>query len=237
MQCIRLPLKGAINTRDLGGYCTKDGKVTKFNVFVRSNRLTELTYEDNEFLRKYNITDIIDLRGNTNIQSSFISDDNINKDYFNLHYIPLSNIEIEQYVKENSQTKEFNYGIGYSYLLKNKEKIKKIFKVLINSEGGVLFHCSAGKDRTGVIAALILGICNVNQLDIIANYQVTSTYMKDEEIMKGYDDNLQKSDANYMDTFIKILYKQYGSFENYLLSCDILKEEINRLKNKFCEKI
>lgn len=237
MQCIRLPLKGAINTRDLGGYCTKDGKVTKFNVFVRSNRLTELTYEDNEFLRKYNITDIIDLRGNTNIQSSFISDDNINKDYFNLHYIPLSNIEIEQYVKENSQTKEFNYGIGYSYLLKNKEKIKKIFKVLVNSEGGVLFHCSAGKDRTGVIAALILGVCNVNQLDIIANYQVTSTYMKDEEIMKEYDDNLQKSDADYMDTFIKILYKQYGSFENYLLSCDILKEEINRLKNKFCEKI
>lgn len=237
MQCIRLPLKGAINTRDLGGYCTKDGKVTKFNVFVRSNRLTELTYEDNEFLRKYNITDIIDLRGNTNIQSSFISDDNINKDYFNLHYIPLSNIEIEQYVKENFQTKEFNYGIGYSYLLKNKEKIKKIFKVLINSEGGVLFHCSAGKDRTGVIAALILGVCNVNQLDIIANYQVTSTYMKDEEIMKEYDDNLQKSDADYMDTFIKILYKQYGSFENYLLSCDILKEEINRLKNKFCEKI
>lgn len=237
MQCIRLPLKGAINTRDLGGYCTKDGKVTKFNVFVRSNRLTELTYEDNEFLRKYNITDIIDLRGNTNIQSSFISDDNINKDYFNLHYIPLSNIEIEQYVKENSQTKEFNYGIGYSYLLKNKEKIKKIFKVLVNSEGGVLFHCSAGKDRTGVIAALILGVCNVNQLDIIANYQVTSTYMKDEEIMKKYDDNLQKSDADYMDTFIKILYKQYGSFENYLLSCDILKEEINRLKNKFCEKI
>lgn len=237
MQCIRLPLKGAINTRDLGGYCTKDGKVTKFNVFVRSNRLTELTYEDNEFLRKYNITDIIDLRGNTNIQSSFISDDNINKDYFNLHYIPLSNIEIEQYVKENSQTKEFNYGIGYSYLLKNKEKIKKIFKVLVNSEGGVLFHCSAGKDRTGVIAALILGVCNVNQLDIIANYQVTSTYMKDEEIMKKYDDNLQKSDADYMYTFIKILYKQYGSFENYLLSCDILKEEINRLKNKFCEKI
>lgn len=237
MQCIRLPLKGAINTRDLGGYCTKDGKVTKFNVFVRSNRLTELTYEDNELLRKYNITDIIDLRGNTNIQSSFISDDNINKDYFNLHYIPLSNIEIEQYVKENSQTKEFNYGIGYSYLLKNKEKIKKIFKVLINSEGGVLFHCSAGKDRTGVIAALILGICNVNQLDIIANYQVTSTYMKDEEIMKGYDDNLQKSDANYMDTFIKILYEQYGNFENYLLSCDISKEEINKLKNKFCEKI
>ena len=166
MQCIRLPLKGAINTRDLGGYCTKDGKVTKFNVFVRSNRLTELTYEDNEFLRKYNITDIIDLRGNTNIQSSFISDDNINKDYFNLHYIPLSNIEIEQYVKENSQTKEFNYGIGYSYLLKNKEKIKKIFKVLVNSEGGVLFHCSAGKDRTGVLAALILGVCNVNQLRI-----------------------------------------------------------------------
>ena len=122
-------------------------------------------------------------------------------------------------------------------MLKNKEKIKKIFKVLINSEGGVLFHCSAGKDRTGVIAALILGVCNVNQLDIIANYQVTSTYMKDEEIMKKYDDNLQKSDADYMDTFIKILYKQYGSFENYLLSCDILKEEINRLKNKFCEKI
>lgn len=237
ISCIRLPLEGAINARDLGGYYTKDNKITKFNTFVRSNGLTKITDKDNEFLKKYGITDIIDLRGNTKIQDTFVSDDNINKDYFNFHYIPLSNLEMEQYIIKNYDSSDFNFGYGYSCLLENRGKIKEIFNVLINAKDGVLFHCSAGKDRTGVIAALILGVCNVDELDIIANYQVTNTYIKDEEIMESYNENLRKSDASFMDLFIKLLYKKYENFENYLLSCDITKEEIKKLKNKFCKEI
>lgn len=65
--------------------------------------------------------------------------------------------------------------------LKNQRRIQEIFKILANAEGGVLFHCTAGKDRTGVIAALLLGICEVSENDIIANYEVTNTYIQDVE--------------------------------------------------------
>ena len=82
MDYVRLPLEGTKNTRDLGGYPTKDNKVTKFHTFIRSDRLTNITDKDNEFLKNYGITDIIDLRGNTTIQSTFVSDDNINREYF-----------------------------------------------------------------------------------------------------------------------------------------------------------
>ena len=50
MDFVRLPLEGGANVRDIGGYPTSDNKVTKFHVFVRSSRLTNLTTKDNEFL-------------------------------------------------------------------------------------------------------------------------------------------------------------------------------------------
>ena len=50
MDYVRLPLEGTKNTRDLGGYPTKDNKVTKFHTFIRSDRLTNITDKDNEFL-------------------------------------------------------------------------------------------------------------------------------------------------------------------------------------------
>lgn len=150
MNYIRLPLEGAKNVRDLGGYATKNGEITKFHVFIRGNRLKNITDEDNEFLKSYNITDVIDLRGKTTIQDTFVSDDNIKSGYFKFHYLPLCNKELEDFLDENLWKKDFNFGEGYYLLLNNKEKIKEIFNILINSKGGVLFHCTAGKDRTGV---------------------------------------------------------------------------------------
>lgn len=234
MNYIRLPLEGTFNTRELGGYPTSNNKTTKYKVFVRSDTLKNLTPSDNAFLKQYGITDIIDLRGRVAIQDSFISDDKIDKDYFNFHYLPLSNKQLEQYVKENEYSKNFNFGIGYSYLLDNKTKIKEIFDVLANAKGGVLFHCAAGKDRTGVVAALILGLCNVSKEDIIANYEVTATYVSKSKFIEIYSPNMKKSDACFMATFIENLIKKYNSFENYLLECDISKENLDKIKNKLC---
>ena len=193
MDYVRLPLEGTKNTRDLGGYPTKDNKVTKFHVFIRSDRLTDIADKDNEFLKNYGITDIIDLRGNTAIQSTFVSDDNINREYFEfqLHSLiylwNMSNMQMPKRDKEN-----FNHGVGYTYVLENKSRIKEVFDILAESDGGVLFHCTAGKDRTGIISALILGLCNAYIKDIIANYEVTNTYLADSDIVEKYSENLKK---------------------------------------------
>lgn len=235
MDFVRLPLEGATNTRDLGGYPTKNNKITKFHVYVRSSTLTKITDKDNDFLKDYGITDIIDLRGSTNIQSTFVSDDNVNKDYFNFYYIPLSNKGLEEYAINEQEKEDFNFGIGYTCLLDNKSKIKEIFDVLADAKGGVLFHCTAGKDRTGVVSALILGLCNVDIKDIIANYEVTNTYISDANLMDKYSTNMQKSSPEFIRTFINNLLDKYNSFEDFILSCNVSKEKIEKIRNKFCE--
>lgn len=231
---VRLPLEGTLNTRDLGGYPTKDNKVTKFHVFIRSDRLTDITDKDNKFLKNYGITDIIDLRGKTDIQSSFVSDDNINKKYFKFHYIPLSTLEYEQYANAEKNKENFNHGVGYTYVLENKSRIKEVFDILAESDGGVLFHCTAGKDRTGIISALILGLCNAYIKDIIANYEVTNTYLSDSDIVEKYSENLKKSSPEFIITFIENLLKKYDSFEDYILSCNVSKENIEKIRKKLC---
>lgn len=237
MNFVRLPLESSENTRDLGGYPTKDNKVTNFHVYIRSSRLTNLTDKDNDFLKNYGITDIIDLRGVTKIQATFVSDDNINKDYFKFHYIPLSTVEMEQYANNEQEKEDFNFGIGYTYLLDNKTKIKNIFDILADAKGGVLFHCTAGKDRTGIVSALILGLCNVDIKDIIANYEVTNTYVSNSEFMNTYSTNMKKSPPEFIKTFIDNLLDEYNSFEDYILSCKVSKENIEKIRNKFCEPI
>lgn len=237
MEFVRLPLENVENMRDLGGYPTTNHKVTRFHIYIRSSRLTFITDEDNDFLKDYGITDIIDLRGLTKIQSTFVSDDNINKEYFNFHYIPLSTIEMEKYMNNEQEKDDFNFGIGYTYLLDNKTKIKQIFDVLADAKGGVLFHCTAGKDRTGVISALILGLCNVNIKDIIANYEVTNIYVANSDLVNKYSLNTQKSSPEFIKTFIENLLNKYNSFEDYILSCNVSKEKIEKIRNKFCEEI
>ena len=232
---VRLPLEGTLNTRDLGGYPTKDNKVTKFHIYIRSDRLTDITDKDNENLKNYGITDIIDLRGKTDIQSSFVSDDNINRKYFKFYYIPISNEKYEEYLKNNLDKKSFNHGVGYTYLLLNKIRINEIFDILANSQGGVLYHCTSGKDRTGLISALILGLCNVDIPDIIANYEVSNTNLLDKAMTDDYPENIRKSYPVYMETFIKNLLNEYGSFEKYILSCNVSKENIEKIRKKFCK--
>lgn len=235
MNCIRLPLEGPTNTRDLGGYVTKDNMITRFKTFIRSSRLTDLTTKDNDFLKKYGVTDVIDLRGVTKIQATFVSDDNIDKDYFNFYYLPISTKEMEDYAKEYETSPDFDFGEAYKYILDNKVKIKEIFEILANSKGAVLFHCTAGKDRTGIIAALILGLCGVPDLDIIANYEVTNTYISGSAFLENYALNVKKSEPEFMRTFINRLKEKYNSYEEYLLNCDISQESLNKIKEKFLE--
>lgn len=144
---------------------------------------------------------------------------------------------MEQYANNEQEKEDFNFGIGYTYLLDNKTKIKNIFDILANAKGGVLFHCTAGKDRTGIVSALILGLCNVDIKDIIANYEVTNTYVSNSEFMNTYSTNMKKSPPEFIKTFIDNLLDEYNSFEDYILSCKVSKENIEKIRNKFCEPI
>lgn len=233
-----LPLKGTQNTRDLGGYITKDKKITKYKEFIRSSSLSNITDEDIDFLVKYGIKTVLDLRSEeeTKDKPSRLKDINGIK-YYN---VPLSVDDMQADItKENGY---FDMIQGYIKRLSNKKAIKEIFDIISdNLQGGLIFNCTAGKDRTGIIAMLILGIANVQLKDIVANYQVSHTYMgEDPEFVREY--NITKSRVflskpEFIDATIEYIMDEYSSFDNYLLSCGISIGQIEKIKNKFLEDI
>lgn len=233
-----LPLKGTQNTRDLGGYITKDKKITKYKEFIRSSSLSIITNEDIDFLIKYGIKTVLDLRSEEEVKEKPSKLKNI--DGIKYYNVPLSVKDMQADItKEDGY---FDMIQGYIKRLSNKKAIKDIFDIISNNlNGGLIFNCTAGKDRTGIVSMLLLGIANISLKDIVANYQVSHTYMgEDPDFVREY--NITKSRVflskpEFIDATIEYIMDEYSSFENYLLSCDVTNKQINDIRNRFLEDI
>ena len=98
--------------------------------------------------------------------------------------------------------------------IEDKETISQVFHIIASSKDGVLFNCKAGKDRTGVIAMILLLLADVYDDDIIADYSVSCIYIRDE-IKKMNEDNpdlpffFGDSKLEYMEETLKLFRQKY----------------------------
>ncbi len=227
----RLPMKDAYNVRDLGGYATEEGSVTKHHIFLRSDSLDRIDEEDQSFLMSYGLGAVIDLRSPSEADE-YVNPfrDHEKVDYINLPFITKNVLDLRKVREEGFKAEEF-----YINLVEYKEMVLKIFRyILAHMDGCILFHCQAGKDRTGILAMLILGLCGVCREDIISNYEVTYTYLCDNvelRITEGLEE-LQYSKRQWIDQAYCHIINTYGSFENYFMEIGLAKEEIIILRNK-----
>ena len=239
---IRLPLKNAFNVRDLGGYACAPEGVTKWNTFIRGDDLSRLDREETDFLIAYGIDCVIDFRSPAEIKNN--PDPFKNSSEVEYHNIPLmlENIaDITKIVAEENLAKlDFSNFISKFYIgLIEKERalIKKTLEIMAETEGGVLFHCTVGKDRTGVIAAILLGIAGVNMADIIGNYEVTYTYNTENPTFDMSNNKIplevMYSKADYLKNAIDYVNTKFGSLINYLWQAGVEKSTIEKIKNKF----
>lgn len=134
---------------------------------------------------------------------------------------------------------DIDLGDAYIESLTQKDMIKKIFDIISSVEdGSILFHCTNGKDRTGTVAALLLGLNAVTKEDIVNNYSATYELIKNNEsVKKGIEkygtDVIFKSEPEYMKKLVDYVINHYGSFENYLLGCGISQENLDKIKDRF----
>lgn len=105
---------------------------------------------------------------------------------------------------------------SYIEMLQGKKQIKEIFDILAKNRGGIIYYCNAGKDRTGVITAIILKFLGVNNKDI---YSI---------INPNYDT---------MYNLLQYIDNQPNGIIGYLQSCNISNENLNKIKNKYIQKI
>lgn len=164
-----LPLTGTLNTRDLGGVPVPGHGTTRLGVFYRSDVPMGLSAPDKHLLRELGVTTVIDLR----------QDYELERDPNDLHAqagIDYRNIQISRYVTEGGGRPADKYDIGAFYVAALDHAgagFRDALNVLADARGAALFHCTAGKDRTGVLAALVLELVGVARADVITDFSLT----------------------------------------------------------------
>lgn len=232
--CKRLALDNVKNARDLGGVPTLDGNITKWNNFLRTANLDDISDSEIKTLKDYGIETIIDLRREREIPFGSEEHKRI-IDNFNFNYISLApdnefrKEEIEQIIN-----KEISIGTTYRNLIDNFSKIRQIMEVFAKTEKAILFHCQEGKDRTGIISMILLGLANVARADIIADYEISSAYLG---YIERYDEHeplsvFRITNPYSMKEAYDYIERKYKTFEDYLLYAKVDQDIIDKVKNK-----
>jgi protein-tyrosine phosphatase len=242
-------LQGAANFRDLGGYETKDGHHVKWNEIYRSADMGKLTDADLAVLSERHITYDVDLRGH---QEQKQSPDRINPgtDYIlcpagsdNMDWLK----SISTLKGNQADSVMLVYYSNTEYLA---DRYKPFFDKLLGLPDGqsLVFHCSAGKDRTGIGAALLLYTLGVPYKTIAADYEASNYYRKDvngpmaAQMVKymHIDPEVAKDmmgvKKEYLDATFAAIKKQYGSVDAFLRGpIGLDDEKIALLKKKFLD--
>ncbi len=230
----RLPLENIKNARDLGGVPTIDGKVVNWGRFLRTATLDDISMNDIKTLKDYGVESIIDLRREGEIPFDSESHKNI-KENFNFNHISLApNEEFTQEQIQEIINREVSIGSTYRNLIDNFPKIKQIMDVFANTDGITLFHCQEGKDRTGIIAMVLMGIANVARADIIADYEVSAAYLG---YVERYDQKepysvFRITNPYYMKEAYEYIERKYKNFNEYLLYAKVDQETIDKVRDK-----
>lgn len=252
------------NARELGGYKTLDGKTVRAGVLLRTAELTDASQEELDFLiHNHKLAAVIDLRAAYELaeepepmlegvaQYNFrIMDEQLMMSraagiadvLTDPHADPVKRIAavLQAGVISDQMYVEFLQGeIG-------KAGYRDFFRVLLETPKGdaVLWHCTNGKDRTGVAAMLLLGVLNVDEETIMNDFMLTNqyfeeeitamrqklgAYIQDEGMMEGFIVASKGVAASYMRNAIDYINENYGSISGYvkaelgLTDADILK--------------
>jgi protein-tyrosine phosphatase len=244
----RLPLEGLLNARDLGGYPVKNGGVTKYRQFIRCEAPRTLTERDVDILRDYGIKHSIDFRGDKEVrrQPSFLR----GLDWVSYHRSPTFNEQVAFGAKAGSRrppiTSFVRWGEKYIEMTEDcGEWIRNTLELLAECEGAVMFNCTTGKDRTGIISALLLGLAGVSDEDIIADYCVSEVYLRPVyeelrvEFLKMFPsesaeltDPFFKTDPENMASLLRHINTKYGGVRAFTAACGLSTVAADKLHNQ-----
>ncbi len=224
-------LKTTQNTRDLGGYKMKSGNVTKYHSLIRSDVQNYPCEEDFKYLIEHDITTVIDLRGQKDVEKK-------PSGFANVEGISYYNFQID----EGSGVPESTEAVPRSYMdIACAKAMPEVFRCIANAPSGVMYNCTAGKDRTGVVSAILLSHAGVSDRDIVENYVLTREYGRErlELIHKNFpeiDMNIVTPNEKYMEEFLKLFREKFGDTKNYIKELGLNDVEIKRIAEKLVEE-
>jgi protein-tyrosine phosphatase len=226
-----IKFENVINFRDIGGYRAKDGYIVAWRRLFRSGDFRNMTRSDlNLLTEEIGLTSVIDLRSSIEVERQgigLLAETDIK--YHNISFIVgADRVEDERLFREFT-----NMGQFYLHLLRHSEfgeRIVAALEIIAETENHPLvFNCAIGKDRTGILAAILLSVLGVEDEDIIEDYSLSTPYMEellrrirsDPEIARAIEPlpaYFWEAAPESMSLFLSTLRREHGSIESYLKS-------------------
>jgi protein-tyrosine phosphatase len=168
-----IPLEGAVNFRDLGGYRTADGRTIRWRALFRADELSRLTRPDRAVVRTLGIATVIDLRSRAEVDSQRFPVDEIPVGF---HHLPL--VATLPSFEDFRRGPEFFTAHYQDIARQSGDQIVRALGIVARRDAQpVIVHCAAGKDRTGVLVALILALLGVPDDVIAEDYGLSARAM------------------------------------------------------------
>ncbi len=235
----RLEWEGSLNARDLGGYRAADGQETRWGAIVRSDSLHALTETGQAALVAYGVRSIVDLR----LPQELEVDPNpfAEPGQHGIAYTNVSFIDPGASPPDTISTIVEDYtGLLQRFATRVGTALTAIARA---PEGGVLVHCAAGKDRTGLVCALVLDLAGVDRETIGADYALSGEYLKprqEEWLLNGPGERADREKilvwgeprAEVMAEVLDRVEDRYGGSEAYLREAGVDDEAITRLRSR-----
>lgn len=234
----KIELDGCLNFRDLGGYPTHTGKAVRWGQVFRSDALHLLTASDVARLRhELRIGDVIDLRSTVELRAEGCGP--LADEAIRFHHVPLFDGEMRD---RREQAAAIDLAGRYFLLAEfAKEPIARVITTLAETTAPAVYHCAAGKDRTGVVSAIILGLLGVDDEVIVADYAMTQDNLDQiiERLLstEGYQTMLSALPPDTLhaqpQTMIALLEKlgaKYVSMQGYVEAAGVSPAAIEQLR-------
>jgi protein-tyrosine phosphatase len=237
-------LDGAVNFRDLGGYVTADGRRTRWRTLFRADGLGDLSEKDLAMVRELGIRTVIDLRSGYELEQSRFDTVAHPVDF---HHVPF--IEALPHADE-WDLKPGLLGAQYKEMLDEATaQIVTALEVLAKPDAvPAVFHCTAGKDRTGLLAALVLSLVGVPEETVVADYALSGEamerlraklvvkYPEGRDAIFALDEVFSAKPSNMTDLFVH-LRENYGSVAGYAAAAGVTDGVIGGLRAVYLEPL
>lgn len=252
-----LPFEKVANFRDFGGYHTHSGQRIRWQSLYRSGHLGELTASDQQRIADLDIGLICDFRTASEMQfnPSRLADSHQPR-VLELQIDPGNNLSFaERYQASKVDAEAFREAIAEAYRAINRQLVidnaaayQTMLKTLLEHPGPVLIHCSAGKDRTGFGAALILSALGVPQATIMEDYLLTNRYINVQKSLAWYAKYLNAEldaavaaplfgvQADYLQCAFDTIAQHYGGMDTYIREVmGLSNPELDELSKRYVE--
>ena len=240
-----IDLEGAYNIRDIGGYEGRDGATVRWRKLLRADGLHRLPPSSQAALVDSGLRTILDLRGSEELardRDVFTDSDQVNYRHHNL----MGDELMAEFAARPIGDSRADYIAGTYRDTLDRRQPEIAETIAVFAQPGALpglFHCTGGKDRTGIVTAFVLGLCGVSNDTIVEDYALSGFYLFARHLVEPVPEDVGKGIETWQDyqrmncppetmsLTLDHLERRYGGPEAYLLGGGATKESLDALRD------